>query len=80
VFLRSRITKPAGKYMENKGVIDGDRIKIIKSDCRAHDAIALNKALICTSATLECFSPIASPTISTSTNGRRCFHWASPLA
>ena len=44
--------------MENKGVIDGDRIKIIKSDCRAHDAIALNKALICTSATLECFSQL----------------------
>lgn len=83
VFVRSlkkfwflSITKPARKYMENKGVIELRSSKqermardshhlllskdwlpslILKSDYSAHDATALNKALICTSATLECF-------------------------
>ena len=94
VFLRSlkkfwflSITKPARKYMENKGVIELRSSKQERVACDSHHLLlykdwlpSKNTALLCTSGTLECFFPIASPTISTSTNERRCFRWASPLA
>ena len=78
VFLRSlkkfwflSITKPARKYMENKGVIELRSSKQERVACDSHHLLlykdwlpSKNTALLCTSGTLECFFPIASPTIS----------------